>query len=95
MKKKFITLLSMIVLSCSLFAQNDAFFSYNNAGGNNSRNTTAGGYIITNGFGINDMNGNVNDYEWVDNTTPLGSGLLILAGAGIAYAFARRKEESK
>lgn len=86
MKKRFLALLCMVVLSLSAFAQNDAFFTYKDIDNNKTRQDAF--EINSNGFGMNEM-------QSYDTVVPVGNGLLLLAGAGLAYAIIRRKEESK
>lgn len=93
MKKKLLAIIVMGTLAIPAFAQHDSFFNYGSESNNNgpaTREGTAYRYGIStqgNGFGINPM---INSQD-----TPVGSGLLLLVGAGLGYAFLKRKEETK
>ncbi len=80
MKKVLVTLSLVVTLGLGAMAQNDAFFSYNDVENNNQRGGTFVPVLPGQGVGT-DQSG-----------APLGSGLLILAGLGAAYAL-RRKEK--
>lgn len=77
-----------------IFAQTDGYFMYedNNdvkGGTTGTRSGSATDLIpigVGSGFGIAGMSENVTE-------VPLGSGLLLLTGAGLAYALLKRKEE--
>ena len=76
MKKLIVTLSLVLTLGLCANAQSDAFFSYSDAS-NQERNT-----IVTPGLpGQNILS---------DQAAPVGSGLLLLAGMGVAYALRRR-----
>lgn len=91
MKKKILTII-VLILTMPIFAQTDGYFMYedNNDVKGGTTGTRAGTATypvgVGNGFGIAGMN------EQVTNV-PLGSGLLLLTGAGLAYALLKRKEE--
>ena len=79
MKKVFVTLSLILTLGLGANAQSDAFFTYNDVDNQNRSGSTA---VMTPGLpgqGIGD-----------DQPAPLGSGLLLLAGMGAAYALRRR-----
>lgn len=90
MKKKLLAIIVMGTLAIPAFAQ-DGFFSGTRSGDNVQGNQERSGYAIStyenSGFGINPM---INSQD-----TPVGSGLLLLVGAGLGYAFLKRKEETK
>ena len=81
MKKVLVTLSLILTLCLGASAQSDAFFTYSDV--DNQQRT--GGVAITTpglpGQGIGE-----------DQDAPIGSGLLLLAGMGAAYAL-RRKEK--
>lgn len=89
MKKKLLAIIVMGTLAIPAFAQQDSFFNYGSESNNNGPSTRTGYAISTqgDGFGMNPM---VNA-----QTTPVGSGLLLLVGAGLGYALLKRKEETK
>ncbi len=79
MKKVLVTLSLVLTLGLGAMAQNDAFFSYNDVD-----NQQRGGAIVPvlPGQGVGtDQPG-----------APLGSGLLLLAGMGAAYALRRKNK---
>ena len=84
MRKKILTI-AVLFLSMPIFAQ-DGFFNYQSVG-SDSRSGSAYPIETTEGFGVNNMTNN--------QTLPLGNGLLLLAGAGLGYAFLKKKEETK
>ena len=78
MKKLIVTLSLVLTLGLCANAQSDAFFSYSDAS-NQERNT-----IVTPGLpGQNILSDQA-------APVPVGSGLLLLAGMGVAYALRRR-----
>ena len=79
MKKVLVTLSLVLTLGLGASAQSDAFFSYSDVD-NQQRN----GVTVTPGMPGLNIHG--------DRPAPLGSGLLLLAGMGAAYAL-RRKEK--
>lgn len=92
MKKKLLAIIVMGTLAIPAFAQHDSFFNYGSESNNNGPATRTGtGYEIStyenSGFGIKPMDD--------ASDAPVGSGLLLLVGAGLGYAFLKRKEETK
>lgn len=89
MKKKILTII-VLILTMPIFAQTDGYFMYedNNdvKGGTTGTRSGVAYPIVGNGFGIAGMNEQVTE-------VPIGSGLLLLTGAGLAYALLKRKEE--
>lgn len=83
--KKILTVLA-VSLSVSVSAQNDAFFGYGEV---NQSGTRDGNSLQVAGttFGINQMETN--------QDLPVGSGLFLLAAAGLGYVTLKRKEQSK
>ena len=81
MKKVLVTLSLVLTLGLCVNAQSDSFFSYNDV---NEQQRTGGVAITTPGLPMRGQN--------TDQSAPLGSGLLLLAGMGAAYAL-RRKEK--
>ena len=83
MKKLLFTIALLITLSVATNAQKDGFFSWN---GNDEddiyRDVTTSGLVLpsTHGTGV--------DY----NSTPIGSGLLVLTALGAGYALKRTKK---
>ena len=82
MKKLIITITLALGLGMSLNAQNDTFFTYNNY--DTDRSSSWG----TEAPGIPNVHGLSEDYQVVE--TPLGSGIILLAGMAIAYGRKRR-----
>ena len=78
MKKIVVTLSLVLTLGLCANAQSDAFFSYSDAS-NQERN----GVIVTPGAPAQGIN--------ADQSAPVGSGLLLLAGMGVAYAMRRKQ----
>ncbi|MBQ8223550.1 MAG: LPXTG cell wall anchor domain-containing protein [Bacteroidales bacterium] len=78
MKKVLVTLSLVVTLGLGAIAQNDAFFSYSDVD-KQQRN----GIIEINPPQLPALG------EYSDQA-PVGSGLLILAGMGVAYALKRR-----
>ena len=92
MKKKILTII-VLILTMPIFAQTDGYFMYeddNDIKGGATGTTRSGSATfpigVGSGFGIAGMNEQVTE-------VPLGSGLLLLTGAGLAYALLKRKEE--
>ena len=77
MKKVLVTLSLVLTLGLGASAQSDAFFSYNDVDNQNRQ---------SNGLPGLPMRG-----QSEDQSAPVGSGLLILAGMGLAYGLKRRK----
>lgn len=82
MKKVLVTLSLVLTLGLGAMAQNDAFFSYNDVD-----NQQRGSSLTINPPALPDQ-GDYGDQE----ATPLGSGLLLLAGMGAAYALRRKNK---
>ena len=76
MKKVLVTLSLVITLGLGVNAQSDSFFSYNDVDNQNRQ---------SNGLPGLPMRGQSDDQP-----APIGSGLLILAGLGAAYALKRK-----
>ena len=81
MKKVLVTLSLILTLGLGASAQSDAFFSYNDVNDQNRQS-----------YSLGDMPALPMRGQNTDQNAPIGSGLLILAGLGVAYA-ARRKEK--
>ena len=81
MKKVLVTLSLVITLGLGVNAQSDAFFSYNDV---DSQNRESGNFSEMPAL---PLRGQYTD----QSAAPLGSGLLILAGLGLAYGLKRRK----
>lgn len=81
MKKVLVTLSLVVTLGLGAMAQNDSFFAYSDV-----ENQQRSGEININ------LPALPNQGEYGDQT-PLGSGLLILAGMGAAYAMRRRNNK--
>lgn len=86
MKKKLFTIGLLAMMALPVVAQNDSFFNYGNVGEGTKREGTSFG-VGPSEFGINQMQTN--------QSLPLGSGLLLLAGSGLGYALLKKKEEVK
>lgn len=87
--KKFIIAISIIAaLGLSVNAQD--YYQYSGSDGFFSSNSMAPGYRNSTGedLPLLPMRG-----QGVDQNAPLGSGLLILAGLGAAYAMRKRKND--
>ncbi len=80
MKKVLVTLSLVITLGLGVNAQSDAFFSYNDV---DSQNRGSGNFSDMPALPLRGQN--------TDQSAPVGSGLLILAGLGLAYGLKRRK----
>ena len=78
MKKVLVTLSLVITLGLGASAQSDAFFSYSDV---DNQQRKSGG-LRTPGLQGQGQGG--------DQPAPLGSGLLLLAGMGAAYALRRK-----
>ena len=78
MKKVLVTLSLVIVLGLGVNAQSDSFFSYNDIDNQNRQ---------SNGLPALPMRS-----QSTDQSAPVGSGLLILAGLGAAYALKRKNK---
>ena len=78
MKKVLVTLSLILTLGLGASAQSDAFFSYNDV--NDQNRQSYGG----------DMPALPMRGQNTDQNAPIGSGLLILAGLGAAYALKRK-----
>ena len=80
MKKTLLTIVVLMTMAFTATAQNDAFFKWNDADNDMYRDIDNGiNFALPTSHGL--------DY---DNTTPLGSGLLVLTALGAGYAAARR-----
>ena len=79
MKKVLVTLSLVIVLGLGVNAQSDSFFSYNDVDNQNRQS-----------YGLGDMPDLPMRGQNTDQSAPVGSGLLILAGLGAAYALKRK-----
>ena len=81
MKKVLVTISLVLTLGLGASAQSDAFFSYSDVD-NQQRN----GVTVTPGMpGLN-----IHGDQSANPDAPLGSGLLLLAGMGAAYALRRK-----
>ena len=78
MKKVLVTLSLVLTLGLGASAQSDAFFSYSDVDNQNRQ---------SNGLPALPMRGQSDDQP-----APVGSGLLILAGLGAAYALKRKNK---
>ena len=80
-----------IILAIALFAavsasaQSDGFFRYNNFEENRQSQNEAWGIIMPSMIG----HGHTSD---MDANAPLGSGLLLLAGMGLAYGIRKKSK---
>lgn len=81
MKKVFVTLSLVLTLGLGASAQSDAFFSYSDVETPNRTVTESGA-----------MPGLPMRNQSTDHTAPLGSGMLLLAGMGAAYALRRKND---
>ena len=81
MKKVFVTLSLLLTLGLGASAQSDAFFTYSDV---NEQQRTGGVAITTPGLPMRGAD--------TDQNAPVGSGLLILAGLGAAYALRRKND---
>ena len=81
MKKVLVTLSLVIVLGLGASAQSDAFFSYSDVDNQNRQSN-----------GLGDMPALPMRGQNTDQSAPIGSGLLILAGLGAAYALKRKEK---
>ena len=81
MKKVFVTLSLILTLGLGASAQSDAFFSYSDV---ETPNRTGSELGATPGLPMRNQS--------TDQTAPLGSGLLLLAGMGAAYALRRKND---
>ena len=79
MKKVLVTLSLVIVLGLGVNAQSDSFFSYNDVNDQNRQSYSLGDMPTLPMRGHDE-----------DQSAPVGSGLLILAGLGAAYALKRK-----
>ena len=79
MKKVLVTLSLVLTLGLGASAQSDAFFSYSDVDNQNRQ---------SNGLPALPMRGQSDDQP----AAPVGSGLLILAGLGAAYALKRKNK---
>ena len=79
MKKVLVTLTLVLTLGLGASAQSDAFFSYSDV---DNQNRTGSELGVMPGL---PMRGQTTDQQ-----APVGSGLLILAGLGLAYGLKRR-----
>lgn len=82
MKKLIITLSIFAALSLNVNAQGDAFFTYQDF--DDMDRSTSGGLAAPL---LPDR------YECIDQSAPIGSGWLLLAGMGAGYAMLRRRKE--
>ena len=80
MKKILVTLSLVITLGLGVNAQSEAFFSYNDV---DSQNRGSDNFSEMPALPLRGQN--------TDQSAPVGSGLLILAGLGLAYGLKRRK----
>lgn len=85
-KKSILALLAMLALAGSTEAQ---IFN-TSSDGNNTRSQTK--LFEQNGFG-NTTTGNLENLDNNEINTPIGSGLLLMAGMAGAYAMMRRKKD--
>ena len=81
MKKVLVTLSLILTLGLGASAQSDAFFSYSDVETPNRTGTELG---ATPGLPMRGLD--------TDQNAPLGSGLLVLAGLGLAYGLKRREK---
>ena len=85
MKKIALTLAIILGMGIGASAQEKGLFGMGPNREDNSNNRTEQSLILPN------AHGNTGDTNATD--TPLGSGILLLAGLGAAYAAARRRKE--
>ena len=86
MKRILLTLVVLMTLAFSATAQSDVFFKWNDADNETYRDIDNGiNFALPSGHGFN--------YD--NNATPLGSGLIIFGALGAGYAAARRKRASR
>ena len=92
-----ILLLALIIIADSgiMSAQNDAYF-YDNIESRDfddtGYNSLTDDYIFS--YNLFEKNGfTFNDFDYAPDNAPLGSGLLLLSFAGLAYAQIKRKRE--
>ena len=83
MKKILFAIAIVITMGMTANAQRDAFFTWNDASDDNSRYTGNGV-----NFDLPTQHGDTGD-----QTTPLGTGLLIMTALGAGYAVAKRRKE--
>ncbi len=81
MKKVLVTLSLVLTLGLGASAQSDAFFSYSDV---ETPNRTGSELGATPGLPMRGLD--------TDQPAPLGSGLLVLAGLGAAYALRRKND---
>ena len=81
MKKVLVTLSLVLTLGLGASAQSDAFFSYSDV---ETPNRTGSQLGATPGLPMRGQSD--------DQPAPLGSGLLVLAGLGLAYGLKRREK---
>ena len=81
MKKVLVTLSLILTLGLGASAQSDAFFTYSDVNEQQRTGTELG---ATPGLPMRGQSG--------DHSAPLGSGLLLLAGMGAAYALRRKND---
>ena len=86
-KKRILALLAMLALAGSTEAQ---IFN-TSADGNNTRSQTK--LFEQNGFGNTTTDGNIENLDNNEINTPIGSGLLLMAGMAGAYAMMRRRKD--
>ena len=80
MKKVLVTISLVLTLGLGASAQSDAFFSYSDVNDQNRQS-----------YDLGDMPALPMRGQNTDQSAPVGSGLLILAGLGLAYGLKRRK----
>ena len=80
MKKILFAIAFTVIMVFSANAQTDGFFKWNDRIDNNERETNGVGFSLPPEHGYN-----------TDQTTPLGSGLIILGALGAGYAVVRKK----
>ena len=83
MKKILFAIAIVITMGMTANAQRDAFFTWNDASDDNSRDP---------GNGVNFDLPTQHGADG-DQTTPLGTGLLIMTALGAGYAVAKRRKE--
>lgn len=83
MKKITITIIITLAFFMNLSAQNDGFFMYQYEQREDRNNDWAEILLLPNAHGL--------DYNYPPET-PLGTGLLLLAGMGIGYGVLKRRE---
>ncbi len=84
MKKYIILAVFALGFGMGLNAQSDGFFVYNNFEQNRQAQNEDWGLMPT-------MIGHNFDYDMDASEAPLGSGLLLLAGMGLAYGIRKKK----